>query len=62
MRTIYNILRKWVLKILKKKREWRKRVFEYEHKDSYGIHKWNDIIYRYDKKENKIAGCNSILP
>ena len=39
----------------KEKLEWRKRVFEWEHKISYGIENQNGMTHIHDKEVNKIT-------
>ena len=42
----------------KEKLEWRKRDFEYELKNTYGIENPNDMTRIHDDEENKIAEWN----
>ena len=51
---------KMSLEDTKEKLDWRKRVFEYEKKNSYGIENRNDMIRKNDNEVNNIAKCNLI--
>ena len=47
---------KMSLEDTKEKLDWRKRVFEYEKKNSYGIENRNDMIRKNDNEVNNISG------
>ena len=57
MRMIFTKLTKWVLK-RPKDLEWRKHVFEYEQKNSYGIENRNDMIRIHNNEVNNISEWN----
>ena len=42
----------------KEKLDWRKRAFEYEKKNSYGIENWNDMTRIHNNEANNMAECN----